>query len=92
MSIAFPTAATHITLSGAFALIDFAAYTGTVEFTNALNLPIDGTSTNVTLTPAAVPAGTGTKIFLLKLEFFQEVNAIQYTLKSGDFFCKTRRA
>lgn len=83
--IAFPPAATHITLSGAFALIDFATYNGQIEYTNSQNLPIDGTSTNVTLTPAAVPAGTGTKILLLKLEFFQEVNAIQYSLKNGAY-------
>ncbi len=83
--IAFPTAATHITLSGAFALIDFATYNGQIEYTNSVNLPIDGTSTNVTLTPAAVPSGTGTKILLLKLEFFQQVNAIQYSLKNGAY-------
>lgn len=83
--IAYPTAATHITFSGAFALIDFATYNGQIQYTNSVNLPIDGTSTNVTLTPAAVPAGTGTKILLLKLEFFQMVNAIQYTLKNGAY-------
>jgi hypothetical protein len=32
-----------------------------------------------------VPAGTGTKVFLLKLEFFQMVNAVQYPLKNGAF-------
>lgn len=83
--IAFPTNATHFTLSGAYALLDFATGIGSIEFTNALNLPINGTSTNVSLIPAAVPTGTGTKVFLLKLEFFQMVNAIQYTLKNGAF-------
>lgn len=83
--IAYPPAATHITFSGAFALIDFNAYTGVIQYTNTVNLPINGTSTNVTLTPTSVPSGTGTKILLLKLEFFQQVNAIQYSLKNGAY-------
>ncbi len=33
----------------------------------------------------AVPTGTGTKFFLLKMEFFQQVNALQYPLKNGAF-------
>ncbi|SFQ40093.1 hypothetical protein [Parafilimonas terrae] len=83
--IAAPTGATHVTLRGAWAKVDFAGGTSSVEYTNAVNLPIDGTSGNVTLTPAAVPAGTGTSVFLFAVEFFQEVNGVQYTLKNGAY-------
>jgi hypothetical protein len=83
--VAFPAGATHMTLSGAFADIDFATGGSEVEFTNKVNLPIDGVSTDVVLTPAAVPAEAAVKLYLLKVEFFQLVNAVQYSLKSGAF-------
>lgn len=83
--IAAPTGATHVTLRGAWAKVDFTAGTSSVEYTNTQNLPVDGTSASVTLTPAAVPAGSGTSMFLLAVEFFQEVNGVQYTLKNGAY-------
>ena len=83
--IAFPTGATHVTIRGAWAKIDFAGNTSEIEYTNSVNVALDGTSTNVTLTPAAVPSGSGTSLFLLAVEFFQEVNSVQYTLKNGAY-------
>jgi hypothetical protein len=83
--IAAPSGATHVTLRGAWAKVDFAGGTSSVEYTNAVNLPIDGTSGSATLTPAAVPAGSGTSVFLFAVEFFQEVNGVQYTLKNGAY-------
>ncbi len=80
-----PTGATHVTLRGAWAKIDFANHTSTIEYTNEVNLPIDGTSGDVTLTPAATPDGSGTNFFLLEVEFFQEINGVQYTLKNGAY-------
>lgn len=77
--------ATHITLRGAWAKVDFATGETSVEETNAVNLPLDATSMNVVLTPAAAPAGTGIDIYLLMIEFFQEVNGNQYTLKNGAY-------
>lgn len=83
--IAFPSGATHMTLKGSWAKIDFATGLYDVQLSNSVNLPIDGTSTNVVLTPAAAPAGAGTDLYLLQIEFFQEVNAIQYSLKNGAY-------
>lgn len=80
-----PSGATHITLRGAWAKVDFATGETDMQETNAVNLPIDATSSNVVLTPAAAPAGTGTDLYLLMIEFFQEVNGSQYTLKNGAF-------
>ncbi len=85
VDVAFPSGATHLTLKGAWAKIDFTGNTTDVEFTNLLNVPIDGTSTAVTLTPTAVPTGTGISLFFLAIDFFQEVNGIQYTLKNGAY-------
>lgn len=83
--IAVPSGTTHVSVKGAFAIVDFAAGTSDVGYTNSTNLPIDGTSTSVTLTPATVPAGAGTKLYLLQIEFFQEVNAVQYSLNNGAY-------
>jgi hypothetical protein len=83
--IRFATGATHITVKGAWAKVDFANGVYEVQNTNAMNLPIDGTSNNVVLTPAAVPAGAGNDLFLLQIEFFQEVNGVQYSLKNGAY-------
>lgn len=79
----FPAGATHVTFKGAWLKLDFATGIYDLQPSNAVNLPIDGTPTNVVLTPAGVPAGAGTSIYLLQIEFFQEVNAVQYSLKNG---------
>ncbi len=83
--IAAPTGATHVSIKGAFTIVDFAAGTSDVGYTNIQNLALDGTSTSVTLTPASVPSGSGIKLFLLQVEFFQEVNAVQYSLNNGAY-------
>ncbi|HVD99988.1 MAG TPA: hypothetical protein VNB90_17395 [Cytophagaceae bacterium] len=83
--IAFPAGATHITLTGAYANINFATGVAAMSLTNSQNLALNATSGNVTLTPTAVPPGTGIKFYLLKIEFFQMVNAVQYSLKNGSY-------
>lgn len=85
LNVAFPSGATHMSLTSAYAVVDFDAGTSAIEYSPVTNLPIDMTSTDVTLTPAGVPAGTGTKFYLLMIEFFQEVNGVQYTLKNGAY-------
>lgn len=83
--IAAPGGATHMSVRSAFAVVDFDAGTSDITFSNIENLPIDNTSTSVTLTPTAVPTGTGVKLYLLLIEFFQEVNGVQYSLKNGGY-------
>lgn len=83
--LAFPAGATHITMQSAFAVVDFANGTSDVKLSNEINLPIDGTTAAQTLTPSGVPSGAGTKLYLLEIEFFQEVNAVQYSLKNGAY-------
>ncbi len=83
--IAFPAGATHMTITGGYGNINFATGVVAVNLTNAVNLAINATAGTVTLTPTAVPPGTGTKVYLLKIEFFQMVNTVQYSLKNGAF-------
>ena len=84
--IVYPTGSTHVSITGAWVKIDFVANTTVIEFTNAVNLPINTTTSSVTLTPTAVPAGsTGTNLFLIAVEFFQLVNGVQYVLSNGAY-------
>lgn len=83
--IAYPSGATHVSFSAGYAVVNFAGGDSDIKFTNKVNLPIDGTTSSVTLTASAVPSGSGTKIFAVEVEFFQEVNGVQYSLKNGAF-------
>lgn len=83
--IAFPNGATHMSIRGAWAKVDFANGTHQVELTNTTNVAINANTSNVVLTPNAVPAGGGVDVYLLMVEFYQEVNATQYSLKNGAY-------
>jgi hypothetical protein len=83
--VTFPPGATHISLTACFGNVHFATGIADVQLTNVVNMPIDGNSNNITLTPLSVPNGTGLKMFLLKIEFFQMVNGVQYSLKNGAY-------
>ncbi len=83
MDVAWPQGATHIQLTAGFAGVDFQTGEKDLQLSAPVNLPIDPTQTTVTLTPTATPVVTTTKMFLLKIEFFQEINGSQYTLKNG---------
>lgn len=83
--IAYPSGATHVGLTSAFAKVDFETGENSIEISPAVNLPIDNTTATQTLVPPAVPSGTGNDFMLLLVEFFQEVNGSQYILKNGSF-------
>lgn len=82
--VIYPAGATHLSFTGAFAKVDFLTGIGSIKMSDALNLPVDGTSTDIVLTPG-VPAGSGTSIYLLKIVFFQLINGIEYSLKNDAF-------
>lgn len=83
--IAFPAGATHMNFRGAWAKIDFATGIYEVQLSNVQNVPIDVMPNSILLTPAAVPAGAGTDLYLLQIEFLQEVNGYQYALNNGAY-------
>jgi hypothetical protein len=83
--IEVPQGATHISLTGGFLGVDFSTGEHDLQLTNVETLPVDMTSNNVVLTPAAVPSVSGMRMILLRLEFFQEVNGVNYTLKNGSY-------
>jgi hypothetical protein len=81
--LALPANTTHVSLSGAWAKIDLDAGQWEVQLTNVINMPIGNTTNNVALTPAALPTQAGLNLFVLKVEFFEEVNGQQYSLMNG---------
>jgi hypothetical protein len=83
--IVSPQGATHITLKGGWARVDFVTGVTELQLSNVVNLPIDATPNNVALVPVGIPAGPGTNMFVLQIEFYQEVNGLQYSLKNGAF-------
>jgi len=66
-------------------VINFDTAESEIQFSDVENLPIDSTSTSVTLTPASMPTIEGTKFFLLEIIYLQEVNGTQYLLNNGGF-------
>lgn len=82
-NVSAPQGATHFSMTSGFLNLDFASAEKDLQLSPATNLPMDNTATSVTLTPAAVPTGTGNEMFFINVEFFQEVNGVQYPLKNG---------
>jgi hypothetical protein len=80
-----PQGATHISLTGCWAKVDFVNGVYNVQTSPTTNAAVSAASANVALTPATAPTGTGTNIYLLKIEFFQMVNTVQYSLKNGAY-------
>lgn len=84
--IAAPIGATHVSLSASAVSINFeTGEASKMSFTNTLNLPIVGVSSNVVLTPVTPLISVGIDFYLLKIEFSQLVNGVQYTLKNGAY-------
>jgi hypothetical protein len=81
----YPVGATHISLRSSFVVLDFASGVSDVTYSSTVNLPIAMATATVSLTPSGIPQGSGTHIHLLLIEFFQEVNGEQYSLKNGAY-------
>jgi hypothetical protein len=74
-----------MTLKGSWARVDFSTGIYDVKLSNVVNIPIDTTSNNIVLTPPGIPSGFGTSLYLIQIEFYQEINAAQYSLKNGTY-------
>lgn len=83
--LAIPEGATHVEFTAGFLNLDFGTLEKEIQISNVENLPINGTTSTITLTPAAPATGTGQSFYLLKVAFFQEINNLQYPLKNGTF-------
>lgn len=80
-----PEGATHVSFTSGFLNLDFSTGDKDLQLSPVNNMIIDNSTSNITLTPVAVPVGTGNELFFLKIAFFQEINAIQYPLNNGAY-------
>jgi hypothetical protein len=77
--------ATHVRFTAGWARIDFSKGLKELALSNVVTLKIDAASGNVVLNPAPAPAGSGTDIFLLKVEFLQDEFGVLYPLSNGSY-------
>ncbi|MFA5299507.1 MAG: hypothetical protein WC389_15060, partial [Lutibacter sp.] len=75
--------ATHVSFRTAFVNLNFDTGLFNTSYSPVVMLPIDLSTATVTLTPEAVPTGDGIQIHLLLIEFYQEMNGVQYPLLNG---------
>ena len=85
VDIAFPIEATHVKFNGGVMVANMQTVVTDLKQSPELILPINATATTVTLTPTALPTGTGLKLYLVKVEFVQQLNGINYALKNGGY-------
>ena len=78
-----PAGATHFSIRGVWAKVDFVNNVVEQQQSNIENRALDAPASDITLTPVALPLGAGTDVFAVLLEFFQEVNGNQYALQNG---------
>ena len=81
----FPPASTHVAFQAAILDVDFETGLHAIAYSQVENFPLDMVARSFTLTPTEVPAGTGTKLYLMLVEFYQEVNGSQYALNNGGY-------
>ena len=86
MDVVSAPGATDVTFKAGWSKVDFATGEFEAAISNEGTLPINSTSGNVALTQAAAPTlATGINVFTLSVEFYQEVNGNQYSLKNGGY-------
>jgi hypothetical protein len=81
----FPEGATHFSLQSGFLNLDFKTGIYKLNQSPELTFPLVQGAITPVLTPTAVPTGTGVKMVVLLIEFFQEVNGVKYLLNNGAF-------
>ncbi len=81
--LGIPEGTTHASLSSAVVGIDFATRVYETQYSNKVNFAVNVPTQTITLTPDEMPTVTETQLFFLLIEFFQEINGVQYPLKNN---------
>ena len=80
-----PQGATHFSLQAIWAKVDFTNKTHSIQSSPVVSTALTAAASTITLMPAATPTGTGTNVYLLLIQFYQMVNAVQYVLRNGAY-------
>lgn len=84
--LSWPKSATHVHFQSGWARVDFESGSRKSVFSPIVSLPKNLQVNDVSLLPSAVPAlATGTDLFLLLIEFYQEINGQAYALNNGAY-------
>lgn len=84
--LAYPPGTTHVQFKGAFLKIDFATQARELRLTNTVLISLNKQSSDIVLTPPSLPGTeSGISIFVLGIDFFQEINGMQYALQDGAY-------
>ncbi|MCL1974360.1 MAG: hypothetical protein FWG54_06055 [Bacteroidetes bacterium] len=83
--VSIPQGATHLIFKGGYAVIDFATGNAALAISSPVRMEIVPDVDTVDLVPASLPAITGIKFLILCIEFVQEVNGADYSLKNGAY-------
>lgn len=81
--VSYPPNSTHVTFATGFMNLDFVTGLYEITYSNYVNLPLDMTVSSPVMTPSGVPAGDGFNFHFFLIEFFQEVNGVQYAMNNG---------
>ncbi|RXR20182.1 hypothetical protein [Flavobacterium stagni] len=85
-NILAPRGASHINFQTAVLNLDFVTEEHQLTYSNVESRPLESmVPTDVTLTPTAMPVGTGIVFYLLLITFSQEINGVFYPLKNEEY-------
>ena len=82
-NLSLPQGATHASFSVSVASVDFELENYGSTYSPKENFALVDGVLNLTLTPSGMPGGTGNTFFYFLIEFFQELNGVQYPLKNN---------
>ena len=80
-----PSSVTHVSFRSAFVNLDLATGFFNKSYSPINSVLINQNLIKVPLIPEEILAGSGIQLYLLLVEFFQEVNGVQYPLQSGTY-------
>jgi hypothetical protein len=84
--IAAPSGATHFKIVSGGVEVNFTDLTFVQDMQSSASLPLTNTPTSLTtLTNTVTPNSTSPLFLVLGIEFYQEVNGVQYPLKNGAY-------
>ena len=83
--LTIPQGATHTKISAINAIVDFETGDKSIAISNKETLLITNSSSDITLSFTNPTTGNGIELFLLKVEFLQELNSVLYPLKNGTY-------
>jgi hypothetical protein len=82
-NLSIPQGATHATFSVAVAQVDFDLLTYAATYSAKENFSLQPASLSLVMAPLDMPVGTGTVFYYFLIEFFQDLNGVQYPLKNN---------